>query len=360
MATRTKTTHPVDQENEALKPRDFLSFSSAVAAVVATAIFYFSGWIYVSTWYNFYGLNAAQLQIPTQVVLVNGLPGIITAILVGYLVVIYLTLVGFIGDKAEQKTLRFPVTLFGTVILSFVVIFNIIILIMLGLSVDSQNFWTGIQTLIGPKGGFEINTLASLAVSFAGLAIIAIIAGSILLAWIWDYEPQKKILKNKRYIRQITETFTRMVRSPQLWLGIILGSYFVIAIYLSYFLAEVDARRGGQIMSSNWKIPGVILFSENRIPGLEGLETQNPVTKQYQYQPLGLIYKNDSGLYLVSWKAGPFYSTSPDLYYLPQDLARGISIEIKPANDVVIYGKSPSVSSTPQMQTPAFGSTPSP
>src|SRR6266536_5540912 len=73
------------EDRPRLKVSDILNFSSAIAVVLFTAIFYTSGWVYISTWFSFYGLDANQLQISTQTILVSGIPGILSAALIAFM-----------------------------------------------------------------------------------------------------------------------------------------------------------------------------------------------------------------------------------------------------------------------------------
>lgn len=88
MATKNSTAKPKSKrrtvsKKELVKASDWLSFSSAIIAVTATAIFYFAGWVYVSHWYSFYGIDSSELDLPTQLILIHGIPGILVIILTG-------------------------------------------------------------------------------------------------------------------------------------------------------------------------------------------------------------------------------------------------------------------------------------
>lgn len=85
METDLPTKRKPKQDPSELKTSDILSFSSALIAVATSAILYLAGWFYLANWYAFFGLDASQIDLPAQIVILHGLPSIIIVILAGFL-----------------------------------------------------------------------------------------------------------------------------------------------------------------------------------------------------------------------------------------------------------------------------------
>ena len=68
-----------ERHNNNFAEKWFLPF----VTVIVTSIFYFTGWVYISHWYSYYGIDATQISIPLQLVLLHGFPGILFLVICG-------------------------------------------------------------------------------------------------------------------------------------------------------------------------------------------------------------------------------------------------------------------------------------
>jgi len=329
---KTKKAERIVEDQPVLKISDILNFSSAIAVVLFTSIFYTSGWVYVSTWYSFYGLNASHLQIPTQTILVFGIPGILSAALIGFVLYISFALSRAFGIPSEEiAPVRFLVILAFTAAAAISLLVNIIqFLISISTGLNFINTLSGIRDL----SKIETSTSMSVAINFILLSVLAL-AAVVFILFILDSTTYRKLTERNKVARRIHKSAVHFLNLPQVWTGIIITVYFVIAVVISFFMGTIDAQRGGQLMSSNWKMPIVILHSEQEIASLSDKEQTNLSSTDYQYGPFVLLYENSSGYYLTSQKKTTFYATSPTLYIVPKDLAANLVIEIQPQNDVM-------------------------
>ncbi|MFN8413172.1 MAG: hypothetical protein U0Z26_12365 [Anaerolineales bacterium] len=343
MATKTSTEKdkitkrkPATKE-PTVKPSDWLNFSSAIAVVLATSIFFTSGWVYVATWFSFYGLNANDLQIPTQMVLINGIPGVFAAIFVGFLSFsVYVAERHFSKDKLNSSVRQIfliALTAEGAILTLF-----LLIGLLVGLSIgwDYNYLWKA-----GLPSIFELRSTTTLAISLIIYSILAFAITIFILGLLAQSEKKKGEAKESRILKAITQFVIKIFKLPNVWTGFILLLYFVIAMVISYFLGEIDASRGGQLMSSNWKIPVAYLHSEKEVPQIEYFRypASNPNT--YIYGPFSLLFENSNGYYFSTIKNGSFYTKSPVIYFLPKEISSAFWIEIQPRNDSIIWSKNP-------------------
>ncbi len=343
MATKTlteegKTTKrkPVTKE-VTVKPSDWLNFSSAIAVVLATSIFFTSGWVYIATWFSFYGLNANELQIPTQMVLINGIPGVFAAIFVGFLSFsVHAAERHFSKDKHNSSVRQ--VFLIALTAESAILTLFVLILLLLGLSIrwDYSYLWkTELPSI------FELRSTTSLAFSLILNSILAFAITIFILGLLSRSEKKKGKVREGRILKAVIQFIIKIFKLPNVWTGFFLLLYFVIAMVISYFMGEIDASRGGQLMSSNWKIPLVYLHSEKEISQIEYFRypTSNP--NEYIYGPLGLLHENSNGYYFVTWKNGIFFTKSPVVYFVSREMASTFWMEVQPKNDSIIWSKDP-------------------
>ncbi len=349
------------EDRPRLKVSDILNFSSAIAVVLFTAIFYTSGWVYISTWFSFYGLDANQLQISTQTILVSGIPGILSAALIAfmlYITMLYSTTVynyfpfANLFDllfhlsaeeyneiknevmnevRNEIEPLRFLLILAITAVFA-ATMFLFIISSLIWLS--TNGFF---DFLHQPEvfSGFQMTTMTFLSIVYVGISIIAS-AGVILVITIFLFsDTYWKLRTGSKIGKELHNFVVYLLNLPQLWTGIIIVVYFIIAVVISFFMGEIDARRGGQFMSSNWKMPTIILHSDHEITELVNSGLPILVLRDYQYGPFALLYQNTDGYYLTDLKKTSFYARSPKLYFIPRDVASKFVIEMQPKNDVL-------------------------
>jgi len=366
-ARKTKR-KPVNRE-VAVQPSDWLNFSSALVVVATTSIFYFSGWIYVSTWYGFYGLNISQLQIPLQTVLVNGLPGIFASILVSLYVI---TIIPFMDWLSKVDANEFPpifrkkgasrfisfaaITGVAMLVIGCILFTAVLILILL----QKEE----VISLLDSPEKTSVNILVPVSI-WAFINLIGILFVALIFLFVPELKKEfaKEMQEDKNFARYMN-LFVDLVSRQNFYSWSLLLAYFIIAISSSYYLGEFDARRGGQSMASNWKIPEVTLITQKEIPEFANLVSASHQNGVFRYGQVGLLHEAADGYYLVDLKSKFFYGNSPRVYFLPQSYLSEYVVEIEPQNDVLYIDLSPDKGSLTSAPTPtslpAMTTTPAP
>jgi hypothetical protein len=101
-----------------------------LTAVSISAIFYFTGWIYIAHWYSYYGIDATRINIPAQIILLHGFPGILFMSVCG--------LVALFGVTFYKKFVRYsplqisdaPIIIIFSYLISLLIIFTAVIVIL--------------------------------------------------------------------------------------------------------------------------------------------------------------------------------------------------------------------------------------
>ncbi len=266
------------------------------AAAITSAIFYFAGWVYVAHWYGFFGIDATQINIPTQVILLHGVPGILVLGISLMLGVIFnwLTLqVVSIKPGNEAMPDAKSIDLSSTII--WALFFALIGMNFLANQVPDQT-----------------DNPEELIFSSVGLSVIF---GIRLFQMFFLNSPSQTISKP-------TDSANYSVQ------GILLVIYFFVSITTSAILGEWDAARGGRLLIGNWRIPEVSLYSEKKIPVMAALERE--INGNFEYSQLGLLSSDDHVYYLSDWKTTEYYTTKPKVYIIPRSDSLFLNFIISP------------------------------
>lgn len=368
---------PKKREAE-IKTADILSFSSALVAVVSSAIFYLAGWFYLVHWYAFYAIDASQINIPPQTVIIHGLPSIIILILAGFLSASFVSIWKIVRQAERLQTSDFPKVVIIAYVFALLIMGGIVWLytdetqgaipipdeaiFALGISVALAYLIYLIyrisRVLIGAESLsiFTVPFLPSLPRAYAvsnlmtdnikqrkfGDALqlqVYLFAGSSgLLKFIQPFvkpneETEKKIqLAEDEFVHsieaqknQLTKAFTEIW---QFWVGAILILYLLLSIATSAVFGEWDAARGSRFMIGNWHIPDVSVFSTTTIPALGNFESKT--STGFEYQTLGLLSSDDKVYYLVDLKTSKYYTVKPNVYIVPRSDGLTLNFIVSP------------------------------
>jgi uncharacterized protein YebE (UPF0316 family) len=340
----------------------------SLVIVTISAIFYFTGWVYISHWYSYYGIDATRINIPIQIILLHGFPGILFMGVCGLVAILGVAFYRNLFYHSPLHISDIPTVVVLAYLISLVIIFIAIVVILYVLSniaippeawisflsllliifvysivyqarKEFQNFNTDLLgTTIGILIGVIREKGAAKGVEF--LQDITIKKDENLLDTIRQTDREIKDL-----FRSGSERAMEIIKNTwSVWISAVLVFYFLTSVSSSAILGEWDAARGGRSLIGNWHIPEVSLFSTASIPALEKFE--NKISAGFEYKPLGLLSSDDRVYYLVDWKTSGYYAAKPNVYIIPQ-------LDSLSLNFIV----SPYVPQTPS-QTPTITSTP--
>jgi hypothetical protein len=295
---------PATKSTDDIISKYFLPF----AAAITTAIFYFTGWAYIAHWYGFFGIDASQVNVPIQIILIHGVPGILLLVACG---LIALALTGVIAIL-KQVRLDAGILPFGFIVAAFLAFF----------------FIEQIVDQLPRVGDIPVEVRLSL----NGLNVIVLIMVLVLILAGFNVKIEKSFS---------ISTITFVI------ISLVLIFYFFAAYSTSVLLGEWDAARGRRLMVGDWQIPQVIMYSEKSIPALSTVE-RKLAGNIYQYAPLSLVASDSNMYYLVDSKTGEFFAEHPKVYNIPRSDDLKISYLVTPANQTVA---NPTATSEPKVST---------
>ena len=336
-----------ERHNNNFAEKWFLPF----VTVIVTSIFYFTGWVYISHWYSYYGIDATQISIPLQLVLLHGFPGILFLVICGLtaslgMVVIknYLSHPLVIDDLPSIVILAY---LLGSVLI-FAVIFTtesiitipaevwfssaglLLLLLVYFFSSQLKNFVElfSLITLSKTLAQGDTVSVARIILSVRRIYSVLVQRGpkaavklSLDLLLGEDTPATRELDKDILNAREYSHTESQKIKnifkgSWQLWIVSILVFYFLVSVSSSALLGEWDAARGGRLMVGNWHISEISLYSTTSIPSLEKMERS--FGSDFVYKPLGLLSSDDKSYFLVDWKTTKYYEQKPHVYIIPR------------------------------------------
>ena len=325
---------PQEATNEIVS-KYFLPF----AAAITSAIFYYTGWVYLAHWYGFFGIDATQINIPIQVILLHGVPGILVLVISVLIPIILQSIWSSITEKTEPRAMDIiPIVIFSGVFIPVV----LTLLVLPRLS-SQMEFPRPIEVDFSVYGEivFLLAVIVQVARNMRDLARKApkMNAMSLYFNAYSDLTPSGGTLT-----------------APPLQVAFII-IYFFVSISTSAVLGEWDAARGGRLMIGDWHIPGVAMYSTARIPSLANKEIEIDANK-FEYNSLGLLASDDKVYYLVDLKTTYYYRSKPDLYIIPRSDSLTLNFIVSPYT-LATPTPSPTASETPSL-TPTIIFTPTP
>ncbi len=341
----------IPQKNEPpLKASDLLSFFSGIVALSLGAIFYISGWVYEANWYSFYGIQLSQVDLSTQQIMIDGVPGIFILIVSGILVLTGMAIVRSFKGLAIASDDLPTLAILTDLLVSFVLIIFIIRLLFMGLPVPREAIISGLtipliafiilivfqltnvaQTVV--DGGLsaipnkiDLALLVPITLPLTGVK-------NLVRSYLLNYVENQRI----KVVRSISET-------GRFWLILVLLTAFFISIAISAMMGVMNAHFGSRMMMGNWQMSPIYLYSDTYI---EPLPTTMS-SKTYLYGPLGLLAVSDKSYYLVDWNSKREYDWHPPLYVVPRS-----------ENEVLVF-KAPTPTMPPETSTPTRAAQESP
>jgi hypothetical protein len=323
------------RRNKALSPRDILNFSSAIITILGAALLFMLGWAYESNWYGYFGVNAAQVIIQPQDVIIQSIPGVVTIVSCLSAAVIsysfFYFLYQFIKEFRKRREVsefparilkRYTVPILGystkdwIVILLLTEIYLAVVLYFLYLPQLAQKFTypNGIWTI------YELNYLPFLAtvvflVSFLSaflffviILLTIIIFTTYLRVRSWFGSKRKAIIDNPSDVK---------MPRPYLVLALMVFLIILTSVALSAVYGVNDASNGTH--TGAWQIQEVIVVSpaSNLIQQLGG---SHCYTNYCESRTFGLIGENDKAYILIAWDKidNKFFRYSPGIILLPR------------------------------------------
>jgi hypothetical protein len=313
------------------------------AALIASAIFYYTGWVYISHWYGYYGIDATQVNVSVQNILVNGIPGVMvlfsTLIVAAFLVIVWKQIT--LGQAITLEEL--PHILIGGYVVAvlisiFVVTFGkfhipvtweaamswlalLLILIAINTLAESKRESAEFIPLLEFNQGGAITNGLRLRIAIDGILnrSIGLFKTAFANNKSEEFVEQSKRIRQLRIaqLRRQTGIIKNVIgQSKPFWLTTLLLLYFLVAISTSSILGEWDAVRGVHSMTGDWHIPKVSVYSNQKIPALVAFEKKDQDV--FEYSPLGLLSSDDKVYYLVDWKTTGYYQHKPQVYIVPR------------------------------------------
>jgi hypothetical protein len=370
---RTRTAAKEDK----LKTSDILSFSSALVVVVSSAILYLAGWVYLAHWYAYFGMDATQINLPTQTVIIHGLPSILILVLAGLSSASIVAVWKIVKSAARLEKNDFPIIVVIAYLIAFLfmgitsaiygiftkniipteVIFALVLSFLLAVLIWQLNIVTSYmlgETNLSLPGSFlsipiprayAVNRVVtkysrerkySQALKLSASFFVEIFDLFRYLSFgmfelknldFFDFiktdnatESEIKIAEEnfiqlmKSQKNQLTVAFTK---TWQFWVGAVLILYLLVSISTSAIFGEWDAARSKRLLVGDWQIPEISLYSDSAIPALQEFKTQS--IPGYEYKSLGLLASDNNVYYLVELKKAEYYQQKPKVYIVPRN-----------------------------------------
>lgn len=319
---------------------DVLGLTSAAIALVGTAIFFISGWIYEAHWFSFFGVNISQLNPDPIRMMVQGIPGVLyfsSVFLVSTGIVIFLKRA--VWDAGFQMN-DMPYVILLAYVLSTLDLLTII-------SQAEHFYFKGTQLQLIPEVVIAVipavliilySVLAPLyyLLSKSGLLVPYYAPGlEVGLKYslrfrkyvgidfsLFSNEDIEKILKkfnepSARRLERFTLGVIRVVsRTWKIWTFILIIFVFLVSIAFSALLGEYEARLGRRTLNGNWHLSEIYIYSNEQLGVLTHIES---ITSSgiFRYGPLSLIAEDDNMLFVVDWEESGHYVQRPNLYMIP-------------------------------------------
>ncbi|MCL4272257.1 MAG: hypothetical protein KJZ77_00170 [Anaerolineales bacterium] len=343
----------VSQARSSVKPSDILNFSSAIIAVIASAIFYFAGWVYVSHWYSFFGVDASQLDLPTPIILIHGVPGILTILGTGFAAVSLFSISKHATKRRRVNAGDTPNIIIIAYLLSFIVLVVLALFAYGNLNFSSFPIEVSISIiaviiLLFALDIFEqsIDVAAGRGYRFLRIAFFEI---GFFPRWLkparfylWSkmiYSAVEKrdyklifdivFIKNVSLVKQLDAQEKKFLevaskqqaeirkatsQTSQFWVGAFVILYFLISISVSSIFGEWDAKLGRKSMVGGWQVEATYIYSNKNIVLALPVDQSKTTSEITAYGPLMLLGKNEDNYFFTEWTNKFPIKDKPNVY----------------------------------------------
>jgi hypothetical protein len=355
MVTKTQTKRRVarrEPEKQKETTGDMASkYFLPFAAVITSAVFYFTGWVYISHWYSYYGIDATQINIPLQLILLHGFPGVLFLATCSLLALLRLILYKYFTRQSEIQFGDLPTILIGAYLIASLLI-CVIIFVTISIITIPVEVWFSLFGLIVI---LIVSFLANQLRNILQIVVVEVTANdasedkivkearkhlsikriievsrkhgvssgiSLLLDWSLGNKTSDNIDNivegRKEFSKNESQSIKNVLwESWRFWIIAIVIFYFLISVSSSALFGEWDAARGGRFLIGNGRIPEISLYTAVAIPALEKFEIK--LNSGYEYKSLGLLSSDDKVYYLVDWKITKYYQQKPQVYIVPRN-----------------------------------------
>jgi len=276
------------------------------------------GWVYQTSWYWYYGMDAMQANLPLSTILQQG--AALSLLILGLILIIFglifllrlvvLSLRNYLfRERQSEVASLFSLSDFFARNFHFVVLVYValIYIFLKEVEIHNSNYPSlEIPANIAMLEGFIVPTAALLFIRLLGDFLYAL----------------PEALKHR--LRLTTET-----RVNDGAYRVILGLLVVLAVTAKFtgMMAIGDASVGFRQNSSYQAVRRVYLKSYSPIAGLEPYR-QDCDCSPFVYGPLGYLEQNEEYLFLIPWKADgeEYFPQFPALYQIERSAANPINI----------------------------------
>lgn len=307
-----------EKSSERLQPGDLLNFVSAMLALASAAIFYIAGWVYESHWYAYYNLTTGMIDLPTERVMIQGVPGI-------FLLAFALLISTMIVMLSKQKLVKDDIQLVTADDIPAIVVWSngisgVLLLVFTFLMYSPSSpipievfFASGILLLQLIILYFIYNFTDSMARKKYPVPI----ATRKMLPYT-DEEKRRIRLRNKEIQEERSRIFRAFSRMRYSWLGFIILNLFLVSISISAILGQYEARRGTHFLEGNWQSPETYVFSKNIISSLMPYGTDE-FPAGFAYGPFSLVAINADTIYIAEPKTDELLEKHPTVFMIPKN-----------------------------------------
>jgi hypothetical protein len=297
--------------------RTLLAWGAAL--ILGTLLVFYLGWVYLSNWYGFYGLDASELEPSVFGLLTQG--SLMLVITLGFLLILFtlLFVVRLVG-LAIRNLLFGKQRLAWTELFSFESFFrrSFHFVILLYAGIVYWFLWTA----------WNYNTQGR-ALILPGETVIVIqlwIAPSVTILLLRALADLLGRLPRRAKKRLKLKSVARIADGPfRATLGVLL--FMATSVLYAAMSGLGEASVGYRPESMYGALPRVNIASEHAIPGLEPFRI-GCGCDPYRYGPLAYLAEEDGTLILTRWKPeGEIYFRQfPELYRIQRSQANQINV----------------------------------
>ncbi len=310
-------------KSEKLKLSDVLNSALIVAAI--TAIVYFQGWLYSSSWYSFYSIDLSQIQIPTQVVLIHGIPGTTVSVVI--------LAVSLLMTAAIEKRLRR--TPGHGADAPLIALLSIILFTALAYVLHTSVEASGILGVaIFPTYEMDITGFGiSDHVYYLTLGIATFVLAFVVARKATEVAGGERATGHaKSLLARLIPWVSSAGRYWQFGAVVLILIYLVMPAVISSEIGQIDALKGRHFMTGNKRLPSTEVHASAPIPALDRYKRELGDSGEYVYGPFALVYSDSSSYYLADTPKYGSYRENPNVYYFSRSGDNDMLLVVKSAS----------------------------
>lgn len=325
---------------------DIVGLSSLIT-LACTAFLFMIGWVHISYWYAYFGVDIERLNIPLQVVLIQGMSTLLYMLdTLLFSLVIYFFVKFIIGIT---KT----VLMSGSFITHLLVFTKndllVVSLIALGQLILLQ--FAIYQSYGIPIELIPVESMFAFSVGVGILGLISFVIFIFGVDYFWNRKRPENILKDPNIY---WASFNKIKN----WIiGILLLFTVMVAVSMSAMDAISQAADGRKSIGKPIQV--AILVAPRQLDSIQELKIKCNQDGSCTYGPFLLVAETDASFYLVKWEdnSGKKFQSFPELYIMPRSEQSGAYFVIPYSyiNSTATPLPVPSVTVTP---TPKIAATP--